>query len=160
MSVKRKKKITVKPISSEVGFLLVVRMAFILRLEGDRDKMKLIRSQRFWIAVCAVIFLGSLFWCFFILNDRSSGTVVIKQDGKTVMTLDLNSEADQTIEFEFEGRKNVLEISGKRIHMLSADCPDHVCIHTGWLKHGLPIVCLPNKLSVEFADSGTDANTR
>lgn len=36
--------------------------------------------------------------------------------------------------------------------MLEADCPDHTCINSGWLED-LPIVCLPNKLVIEFADA-------
>lgn len=120
----------------------------------------MIRSQKFWIAVCAVIFVGSVIACAVILTRPHGSRVIVRQNGREVMTLDLDTEPDRTIELEFEGRKNVLEISLGRIHMLSADCPDHLCIHTGWLRPGLPIVCLPNKLSVEFADADTDADTR
>lgn len=38
--------------------------------------------------------------------------------------------------------------------MLEAECPDKTCVHMGWLSSGaMPIVCLPNHLSIEFADS-------
>lgn len=124
--------------------------------------MKLLRSQKFWIAASATVFVGSLVACAVILSRPHSSRVNIKQNGTVVMTLDLDRESDRTIEFVYEGRKNVVEIKDGRVHMLSADCPDHVCVHTGWLRSGIPIVCLPNKLSVEFSDSDsdTDAVTR
>lgn len=120
----------------------------------------MIRSQKFWIAVCAVIFAVSVIACVIILTRPHGSKVIIKQDGRVVMTLDLDRESDRTVEFVYEGRKNVLEIKNGGVRMLSADCPDHVCVHTGWLRSGKPIVCLPNKLTVEFADSEEDAVAR
>ncbi len=119
--------------------------------------MKLIRSQRFWMAVCAVIFAASAVWCVLILTKPARSAVRIVQDGKELFVLDLSVTEDKTMTVEFEGRRNVLEIKDGRIRMLEADCPDKVCIHTGWLTTDIPIVCLPNRLVIEFADSRVDA---
>ena len=44
--------------------------------------------------------------------------------------------------------------------MKAADCPDQICVHMDWLE-AAPIVCLPNRLSIQYADgegaSGLDA---
>lgn len=41
--------------------------------------------------------------------------------------------------------------------MLEAECLDKTCVHMGWLdSKAMPIVCLPNHLSIEFADSEDD----
>ena len=84
-------------------------------------------------------------------------SVRISQDGRVLYTLDLSKEKDRRIEVEYQGRKNIIEIKDGRIRMLEADCPDHVCIHTGWLSSDIPIVCLPNRLVIEFAGSDLDA---
>ncbi len=93
--------------------------------------------------------MAAVVWCVIILNKPEEETVTISQDGQILYTLDLSKESDRTITVEYEGRKNVIEIKEGRIHMLEADCPDHTCINTGWLED-LPIVCLPNKLVIEF----------
>ena len=43
--------------------------------------------------------------------------------------------------------------------MLEAECPDQTCVHMGWLDSGaMPIVCLPNHLSIEYAEAGDDVD--
>ena len=119
----------------------------------------MIRSQKLWIAVCAVIFAASAVWCILVLTGSHGDTVTVKQDGRENFTLDLSKETDREFTVEYEGRKNIIEISGGRIRMKDADCPDHVCVNTGWLTANIPIVCLPNKLVIEYAepDTGLDA---
>ena len=85
---------------------------------------------------------------FYILNKKPENIVTVTQNGKLLYTFDLNKEPDQTIEVEYEGRKNIIEIKDGKIRMQSADCPDKVCVNSGWLG-SLPIVCLPNKLIIE-----------
>ena len=110
------------------------------------------KNSKLWIAVAAAVFIAALVWCVIILTKPQGEIVTISQDGKTLYTLDLSEENDRTITIEYEGRKNVVEIKDGRIHMLEADCPDHTCTTSGWLED-LPIVCLPNKLVIEFADA-------
>lgn len=44
-----------------------------------------------------------------------------------------------------------VEVSGYRARVVTADCPDQVCVHTGWLG---PVVnrsiCVPNRLVLEL----------
>ena len=108
----------------------------------------------------AVIFLGAAIWCAVILLKPKSNLVTVTQDGTLLYTLDLSCEKDRTITVEYEGRKNIIEIKDGRIRMLEAECPDHICVNTGWLED-VPIVCLPNRLVIDFADkTDTDAQTR
>ena len=62
--------------------------------------------------------------------------------------LDL-SQDDRILEIEYEGRVNVIEIKDHRIHVLKAQCPDNTCVSMGWLESA-PIVCLPNRLVIQF----------
>lgn len=110
--------------------------------------------------IAAAVFIGAAVWCAVILLKPKSSYVNITQDGRLLYTLDLTKEKDRTFTVEYGGKKNIIEIKDGRIRMLEAECPDHICVNTGWLED-VPIVCLPNRLVIEFADSKeTDAQTR
>ena len=94
------------------------------------------------------------------MRPKRGKTAVISQNGKVLYRIDLSSEKDRTIEVTYEGRKNTIEIQGGRIHMKCADCPDHICVDTGWLEDGKPIVCLPNRLVIEFENGDIDGTAR
>ncbi|GAB5084336.1 NusG domain II-containing protein [Ruminococcus sp. 25CYCFAH16] len=118
------------------------------------------KNIKLWIAICIIIFVSGIIGSIFILNKPHGTVVNIIQDGKIIRTIDLDSAENQTFTVEFDGKENTIEISEHQIRMLDADCPDHVCVNTGWLKsNAMPIVCLPNKLTIQFADndSGLDA---
>ena len=64
------------------------------------------------------------------------------------------------ISIEYQGRTNLIEICDGRIRVAEADCPDQLCVQMGWLQNsGLPVVCLPNRLVIQYAQSldGLDA---
>lgn len=112
------------------------------------------------LITAAVIFLGAVIWCAYILLKPKSNIVNITQDGTLLYTLDLSKEKDRTFTVEYKGRKNTVEIKDGRIRMLEGECPDHICVDTGWLED-VPIVCLPNRLVIDHADkTDTDAQTR
>lgn len=103
--------------------------------------------------IAAIIFVGAAIWSAVILLIPKGEVVKITQDGKLLYTLDLSKEQDRTITVEYDDRQNIIEISDGRIRMKEAECPDHICIETGWLED-VPIVCLPNRLVIEYADNG------
>lgn len=117
------------------------------------------KNTKLWIAAASVIFASAVIWCIFIMNKPQSDIVTITQDGQMLYMLDLSKEKDRCITVQYDGRENVIEIKDGRIRILEAGCPDHTCINTGWLED-VPIVCLPNKLVIEFADKDTDAAAR
>lgn len=73
----------------------------------------------------------------------------IKREGKTVAEIDLNSIKDtQYITFD-EGIKVTIEAKPGKIRFLDAQCPDRICVKTGWLtREGHIAVCLPSKTVV------------
>ncbi|MGN0358714.1 MAG: NusG domain II-containing protein [Candidatus Fimousia sp.] len=111
-------------------------------------------KQKILIWICAIMFLlgivGSL-WLFFAPHGTK---VNIIQDGTVLYTFDLASTKNQTLKIEYEGRINIIQIEGGKIRMLEAECPDKICVHMGWLgSKVMPIVCLPNRLSIEYVAS-------
>ena len=96
------------------------------------------------------------------MRPQTDTQVEIVQDGTVLYQFDLAQEENQILEVEYQGRVNYVEIHDRQIRVLEAECPDHTCVQMGWLgENGLPIVCLPNHLVIQFAQSsdGLDAVT-
>ncbi len=109
------------------------------------------------IGICIAIFLIGVIGSALVLFAPHGTKVNIVQDGAVLYTFDLSVTEDQTLEIEYNGRTNIVQIENGKIRVVEADCPDKTCIRMGWLETGsLPIVCLPNHLSIEFADERED----
>lgn len=120
-------------------------------------------KQKFLIWICAGFFLLGIAGSAWLLLAPGGTQVNIVQDGIVLCTFDISTTEDKTLEIEYEGRINTVQIENGRIRMLEAECPDQTCVHMGWLESkAMPIVCLPNHLSIEFDDSvdSVDAVTR
>ena len=116
-------------------------------------------KYRILTGICVVIFLLGIAGSLWLLQTPHCTEVNIVQDGAVLYTVDLALTENQTFEIEYEGRINTVQIEDGRIRMLEAECPDQTCVHMGWLDSGaMPIVCLPNHLSIEYADSGNDVD--
>ena len=102
-------------------------------------------------ALCALIFLGGIGGMIWNLTRSHGRQVEILQDGKILYTLDLAQAEDQTFTVTYGGRTNEIEIREHQIRVKAADCPDQICVHMDWLEDA-PIVCLPNRLSIQYAD--------
>lgn len=84
----------------------------------------------------------------------SSHTAEIVQDGRVLRTVDLTAVQEEEC-MTVPGREgtNTVLIAPGEIRMLSADCPDQICVKSGKLEEGgLPIVCLPHRLVIQWAD--------
>lgn len=83
----------------------------------------------------------------------SHHTAVIKQDGKIIKTIDLNNvKKDEKIKVSYTGNHfNTVEVAPGKIRISDADCPDKICVKTGWISEpGQSSVCLPHKLIINI----------
>ena len=90
------------------------------------------------------------------LYSRHSDSLAVEivQDGTVLHTFDLNDTDDKEIRVASrDGGYNLIKIENGTIYISEADCPDQTCVKMGKLKSDyLPIVCLPHKLIVRFAE--------
>lgn len=111
-----------------------------------------------WIIIISAIFLLSLVFSLLIfLRPRRAGTAEIYVDGELIRTVDLNN--DETFTVDTGRGVNTVLVSAGRIRVIDADCPDRVCVKSGWLTGSAPIVCLPHRLVISFSSDtgGPDA---
>ena len=109
------------------------------------------------VVVLILIGIGGLIYNQVIVPRRGLGTkVLVEIDGKVVRELDLSQDT-APIRFETEHGINVVELTAGKVRVSEADCPDLLCVNTGWRQHiGQVIVCLPNYFVVRIVgDDGS-----
>lgn len=121
-------------------------------------------KKTFWIITAiAVIFGAALLGCLNIFQKPWVNNVYIRSGGELIYTIDLSKAEDCEFDITYKGGVNTIEIKDHMIHVKEADCPDGICIKTGWIggENGTaPIVCLPNRLVIEPAAETSDGRTR
>ena len=99
------------------------------------------------IAAMAAVCLGLS--AFLLLPGGDAGYAQISSGGKVVKTVDLRVDQQFTVTGE-TGGSNTVTVRGRRIAVTEADCPDHYCMERGFCSGGTPIVCLLNRLVIQF----------
>ena len=101
-------------------------------------------KQRSWILLFAALAAG-----------RHGGMLAaVYQDGRQIAVLDLRRDTELTV--TGPAGTNVIAVCGGEVYMKRADCPDQICVKHGPLTSGGgPIVCLPNRLSIEWLNAQT-----
>ncbi len=96
-----------------------------------------------------ILILGIVFLLLYFFYPRSTGAqIIITKDNEVIGTYSLDDDQTLYISDE-ENPTNVVEILDGKCHMTFADCPDQICMKTGWVsKNGDTIVCLPNQVVV------------
>lgn len=113
-----------------------------------------------WIYIISVIFLLSAGSALLIYTRPAGSVVNIYLDGELVRTVDLSKvDGAESFVLRSERGENTVLIENGRIRVADADCPDRVCVDSGWLTGSAPIVCLPHRLVIEFSEKsgGVDA---
>lgn len=105
------------------------------------------------IVICALVIL---------LHNNSSKTAKtaeIIQNGEVIRIVDLQN-VPKPYEFEVispDGGYNTVRVEYGKIGIVHASCPDQICVKQGFIANGvLPVVCLPNRLSVVITDDSND----
>ena len=127
----------------------------------DETRSSSMKSTKFWIIVISAALVLSGISAAAVLSWRGSGEVAcIYQDGVLLRKIHLDTvTAPYTFTVTWtDGQKNTVLVEPGRICVSHADCPDQICVRTGWLSDGLtPIVCLPNHLSIRIQSKTSDA---
>ena len=110
-------------------------------------------KSKTWVLLFAgllVIFAGTALF----LRSRPSGRIAnVYQDGVCIRSIDLDAvtESYSFTVTDDAGHENLVEVEPGRVRIGEANCPDQICVHTGWISDGAkPIVCLPARLTIQM----------
>lgn len=92
----------------------------------------------------------------FLLWPKQPGKQAeILSSNQLIRTVDLSKNETFTVKSP-NGGSNTIQIKDGKIAVIEADCPDHICMEFGWCDSGMPIVCLPNGLIINFPSEQID----
>ena len=106
------------------------------------------KSKTWALVLAAMLILCIGLSLFLFRNGGAASQAEIWSEGKLLYTLDLR--VDQQITVENGGGVNVVTVKDGAIAVTEADCPDQYCVERGFCTGGTQIVCLPNRLVIEF----------
>jgi hypothetical protein len=116
-----------------------------------------VKGDLLLVVVLVIIGVSVLLYNQVIVPKKGQATrVIVEIEGEVVQELDLGKDIDQ-LRFETGYGFNTVEIKDGKVRVADADCPDLLCVHTGWREHvGQLIVCLPHYFVVKIV--GDDVN--
>ena len=115
--------------------------------QGAGKKHRII-SKADMLLLLGIFGISLVFWAGVHFLSSNGANAVISVDGRTVFTVPLSEDTEKVI--ETEKGTNTVRISGGEVSVISADCPDKLCVkHSAIHISGDTIVCLPHKLVVE-----------
>ena len=97
------------------------------------------------ILIASLAVLGLVLLVVMRPSSESGSTAVVQVDGVVIARYPLSEDGIHVL----NGGLNTIEIKDGKVRMMEAHCPNHECVHQGWISRGhQSIVCLPNKLVV------------
>lgn len=102
------------------------------------------------LAVAALVYF--IYPAFFKQDDKPYCEITL--DGKVVMTVELSKNKS----FSLQELPNVVfEVKDGAIAFTNSDCPDKICVHSGYLHQaGQSAACLPNHTAISIKAKGGD----
>lgn len=118
---------------------------------------KVLRFGDLLVVVAVVALAVSLWGAPGLVSSSVAAGAVLVHDGTTVRSFtpaDLEREA--AYDFESEGYHFTVRTGAGRIRFEKSDCPDKVCVQTGWISHPPQVAaCVPGHLLLRvLGDSG------
>ena len=113
-------------------------------------------DQKAAVGIAAFLIILSLSSLFYLMLPKESGIEYmadIFQNGVLIQSIPLNEIREYQV-FTITGENgcvNEIEVRPGSIGIISADCPDKLCVHQGFIHDSrLPITCLPNRLVIQL----------
>ncbi len=107
-------------------------------------------KTKYWILIFAAVAVLCLVLSLPLLNPEEAAFARITSHGELVKTVDLSIDQEFTVD-----GKNTVTVKDGAIAVTWADCPDQYCARRGFCTGGSDIVCLPNRLVIEFLGEQT-----
>ncbi len=113
-------------------------------------------------ALLLLLFTASLLTLLFPQSRTDGFTADVFQNGELIESIPLDKVREPyTFTVTGEGGcTNEIEVRPGSIGIISADCPDRLCVHQGFISDSrLPVTCLPNRVVILLRGNLTDADS-
>ena len=113
-------------------------------------------------AVLILLSAASLIFILLPKSQENGFTADIYQNGNLIASISLD-EVREPYRFTVTGDgncSNEIEIRPGSIGIISANCPDKLCVHQGFISDSrLPITCLPTRLLIRLRPESDSSET-
>ena len=110
-------------------------------------------KTKYWVALLAAVVLICAIISAVLLTPGQAQAVRVISQGKVLHTLPLGE--DTRLEIVSDNGVNVITVKDGMVAVTEANCPDQHCVNRGFCSGGAQIVCLPNRLVLEFVEKQT-----
>lgn len=111
-------------------------------------------KTRTWILLLVAVVILCTGLSFWLLRPGEPATAVkVISEGKVLYTLPLSE--DTRLEIVSAWGTNEITVRDGKVAVTQANCPDKYCMDRGFCSGGTQIVCLPNRLVLEFIGTQT-----
>jgi len=128
------------------------------KINTEKDKYIIKKGDIYIIAAVLFLTLVSIIVPgIFSAGNNIRPKAVIIQDNKVIKEINLE-KIDKAERFEIRGYYNITVLMEQgRIRFEEADCPDKLCVKTGWLsKPGDTAICLPARVIIKIEGEKED----
>lgn len=103
-----------------------------------------INKRDIFIILTIIVISAVMYFVYYSFFMREAVSAEILYDNRVIQTVDLSEDAV----FSPKDFPNIVFcVKNNSIAFIHSDCPDKICVHTGFIsKSGQTAVCLPNKM--------------
>jgi len=110
-----------------------------------------------YIVFLVIILVAASFAAAFYQSDTDEKTAIILQNNTVIERVELNRVNEPYLINYYGEYPGTIEVNKGKIRFLSAECPDKVCVNTGWIdRPGQIAVCLPAGVIIKIEGVQTD----
>ncbi len=113
------------------------------------------KSKTWLILLLAAALIFGAVGALLLFSGTQARYAEVLSDGEVLCVLDLQEDRTYTVESAYG--INVITVSGGKIAVTEADCPDGICKEYRPISYvGETIICLPHKVVVEIVGDNAD----
>lgn len=112
-----------------------------------------------FIVIVMILIVAVLFVVLFYENNTNEKIAIISQNDIVLDRIELDKISERYV-ITYSGKyPGIIEVNNGKIRFSHADCPDQVCVNTGWIdKPGQIAVCLPAGVIIKIEGAQTDVD--
>lgn len=112
---------------------------------------QLTRADKWIIAIILAVALGGIGLNVAALTEAGERSAHVYKDGRLIQVIQLRAGYHEEIRLGGPEHFNLVVAENGRVRVAEADCPDQVCVRTGWVSLApQQIVCLPYRVVIKI----------
>lgn len=115
---------------------------------------QLTRADKWVIGAILVMALGGIGLNMTLHATAGERAAKIYKDGRLIRVIDLRPGYREEVRLGGAEHYNLIVAENGRVRVAAADCPDQICVRTGWVSLvSQQIVCLPYRVVIRIVSS-------